>query len=89
MFTLNSSKIVLMSVFFAALLSILINQTAAANDYPSPPPVPSKFENPEEVQKYLKLLHNYYLIVGRPRLVSIIKVLTFIIYKSFNLKYLF
>jgi hypothetical protein len=69
MFKSNSSKVVIMSVFFTALISILINQTAAANDYPSPPPVPSKFENPEEVQKYLKLLHNYYLIVGRPRFV--------------------
>ena len=58
-----------MSVLVAALCSILINQSEAANDYPSPPPVPSKFENPEEVQKYLKLLHNYYLIVGRPRFI--------------------
>ena len=67
MFKLDSSKIILTTLFFVALLSILVNQSTAANDYPSPPPVPSKFENPEEVQKYLKLLHNYYLIVGRPR----------------------
>jgi hypothetical protein len=82
MFKSNSSKVVIMSVFFTALISILINQTAAANDYPSPPPVPSKFENPEEVQKYLKLLHNYYLIVGRPRFVFIVRIHVFVIVKA-------
>ena len=67
MFKLSSTKLVVMCVLLAAVLSVLVNQSTASNDYPSPPPVPSKFENPEEVQKYLKQLHNYYLIVGRPR----------------------
>ena len=38
-----------------------------ATEYPSPPPVPAKFENAKEIQTYLGKLHNYYMIVGRPR----------------------
>ena len=66
MLKLNREKLIVMSMLLAAVVAILISQSEAS-EYPSPPPVPSKFDNPEEVQKYLQQLHNYYLIVGRPR----------------------
>ena len=65
----NSSKVLIMAVFFTALITIFINQTAASDYYLGQPMVPTKFENPEAVQRYLKHLQKYYLLVGRPRFV--------------------
>lgn len=48
------------------LISVLVSN---ATVYPSAPPVPNKFENAQEVQRYLNQLHNYYMVVGRPRFV--------------------
>ncbi len=50
---------------FAALLAVL--SQADATEYPVLPKVPTKFNTPEEVQQYLGKLHNYYVMVGRPR----------------------
>lgn len=49
-----------------AMLAIFIGQIEAT-EYPTPPPVPSQFLTPNDVQKYLNQLHNYYMVVGRPR----------------------
>ena len=61
-----SLKIVHMSLTIGLIFSILMIQLNAT-EYPSPPPVPAKFENAKEIQTYLGKLHNYYMIVGRPR----------------------
>ena len=45
----------------------VIHSTTNATEYPTPPPVPAKFENAKDLQMYLGKLHNYYMIVGRPR----------------------
>lgn len=63
----NATNLIKYSLLLAIIMSILINEINAATDYPSPPAVPTRFENPQEVQKYLTQLHNYYLVVGRPR----------------------
>ena len=63
----NATSLIKYSLLLAIIMSTLINQIQAATDYPSPPAVPTRFENPQEVQKYLTQLHNYYLVVGRPR----------------------
>jgi hypothetical protein len=65
----NSSKVLIMGVFFTALITIFINQASASDYYLGRPAVPTKFENPEGVQRYLKHLQKYYLLVGRPRFV--------------------
>ena len=54
-------------VCIVGLLSALAIIQLSATEYPSPPPVPAKFENAKEIQTYLGKLHNYYMIVGRPR----------------------
>lgn len=48
------------------VVSIVLKQLDAT-EYPTPPPVPAKFESPQDVQRYLNQLHNYYMVVGRPR----------------------
>jgi len=48
------------------IISIAVIQLNAT-EYPSPPTVPTKFESADDVQRYLNQLHNYYLVVGRPR----------------------
>ena len=48
------------------ILSLVISELNAT-EYPSPPKVPEKFASKAEVEKYLNQLHNYYMIVGRPR----------------------
>jgi hypothetical protein len=35
--------------------------------YPGPPVVPKRLEKPEDIQKYLEKLKQYYLVAGRPR----------------------
>jgi hypothetical protein len=56
----------LVTLLMSILLSVVIIQVNAT-DYPQPPTVPPKFESADDVQRYLNLLHNYYLVVGRPR----------------------
>jgi len=50
-----------------AAVCLLVLSSADATEYPAPPQVPKKFNSPEEVQQYLGKLHNYYVMVGRPR----------------------
>lgn len=57
------TKIILVLVLVCSLTILNSNAT----EYPTPPPVPAKFENAKEIQTYLGKLHNYYMIVGRPR----------------------
>lgn len=49
-----------------AMIAVFIGQIEAT-EYPTPPPVPTQFLTPNDVQKYLNQLHNYYMVVGRPR----------------------
>lgn len=60
-----SNKIIV-SFILSIVLAVIISQSSAT-EYPSPPTVPSKFESADDVQRYLNQLHNYYLVVGRPR----------------------
>jgi len=53
--------------FLCVLVCLVCCTLSLATEYPSPPPVPAKFENAKELQTYLGKLHNYYMIVGRPR----------------------
>ncbi|CAF1006536.1 unnamed protein product [Brachionus calyciflorus] len=57
---------VIMGGLFLVALVLLIEQISAT-EYPTPPPVPQAFNNANEVQRYLNQLHNYYMVVGRPR----------------------
>ncbi|RMZ94497.1 neuropeptide Y [Brachionus plicatilis] len=57
---------VIISCIGLAVIAALIGQIEAT-EYPTPPPVPSQFLTPNDVQKYLNQLHNYYMVVGRPR----------------------
>ncbi len=68
-----------------SLLFIILNELNAT-EYPSPPPVPAKFENAKEIQTYLGKLHNYYMIVGRPRLKQLFinYLIHFFLFKSFK-----
>lgn len=52
-----------MAVVLGSLLIQLTNATADI----APPELPEEFNSPEEIEAYLKLLHNYYKLVGRPR----------------------
>lgn len=45
----------------------IVMMKVSATEYPTPPPVPAKFDTPHDVQRYLNQLHNYYMVVGRPR----------------------
>lgn len=56
-------------LLICCVLSVLIIMISNVNalDYPTPPPLPKAFDNSEELQKYLNKLHNYYVVVGRPR----------------------
>jgi hypothetical protein len=60
-----SNKIIA-TFILSIVLAVIISQSSAT-EYPSPPTVPSKFESADDVQRYLNQLHNYYLVVGRPR----------------------
>lgn len=51
----------------AVLIAIGTFTMVNATDYPSPPKIPSEFRNHQDIQKYLNQLHNYYMVVGRPR----------------------
>ena len=52
-------------VLIIALVNINFNEGATV--YPGPPVIPKRLENPQEFEKYLAKLHNYYLVAGRPR----------------------
>lgn len=62
-----SPSMLMMTASIFLVCVILMSTSAAALEYPSPPPVPKKFDSPEDVQRYLNQLHNYYMVVGRPR----------------------
>ena len=65
------SKLVLIAGLLISLAIVQLNAT----EYPSPPPVPTKFENAKEIQSYLSKLHTYYMIVGRPRYIVLTEIL--------------
>jgi hypothetical protein len=55
------------AIFFVMIFGLLALSQLDATEYPAPPRIPAKFNTPEEVQQYLGKLHNYYVMVGRPR----------------------
>ena len=60
-------KLHAMKVLLLAIVACVLLREIESTDYPAPPQVPVKFDSPQEVLKYLNQLHNYYLVVGRPR----------------------
>ena len=63
---IKMNKTVLVFAMVAILGSLLIQLADATSDI-APPELPEEFNSPEEIEAYLKLLHNYYKLVGRPR----------------------
>jgi hypothetical protein len=59
------NNIVIVLLYFVVMLFVI--NISDSTEYPTPPPVPNKFSNAQEVQRYLNQLHNYYMVVGRPR----------------------
>jgi hypothetical protein len=54
-------------IFTFFVINFFLNE---ATPYPGPPVVPKRLEKPEDIQKYLEKLKQYYLVAGRPRYVN-------------------
>lgn len=64
--TLKGLAVATVVLAFVIMTSSNIDGVSAL-EYPTPPPLPAKFNSRQDVQRYLDQLRNYYLVVGRPR----------------------
>jgi hypothetical protein len=61
-----------MNLFVSCLISLLVYsiisiQSASSASYPNPPQRPPPNASDDEWANFLRLLHNYYAIIARPR----------------------
>ncbi|CAF1416583.1 unnamed protein product [Adineta steineri] len=61
---MHSSLSYVISLLIFSIISIQLTSSAS---FPHPPHFPSPDASPEEWSSFLKLLHNYYAIMSRPR----------------------
>ena len=66
----NSNNFFLLT-FVLFVINIYLTEVSA-KPYLEPPVMPKRLDNPEDFQKYLAKLQQYYLVAGRPRFVFVI-----------------
>jgi hypothetical protein len=67
-FILGSTMNLLLSLFLGILLFSMISvQLTSSASFPNPPQFPPPNASADEWSLFLRLLHNYYAIIARPR----------------------
>lgn len=64
---MNSVLSIFISVLLVSIVSIHLTSSAS---FPNPPPFPPPNASPDDWTTFWKLLHNYYAIIARPRLIK-------------------